>query len=670
MKSNRWHQGVAVLSSVALVASMGLTGLGTQQVAAVEELTVDEGENGMVSTSHPIASEVGAEMLERNANAVDTAIAIQFTLNVVEPMMSGIGGGGFMMVYDAEEDDTSIINSRERAPSGAEPDMFLDEDGNVISFSERSTSGDAVGVPGTLNGLMTANEEWGSIDFETLMEPAIELAEEGFEIDTELANAIANHQDKLSESVAEEVFMPEGEPLQEGDHLVQEDLAKTFQLIQNEGLDAFYNGEIGQALANTVQDFGGSMTMGDIQGYEATIDEPVWGTYQGYDIASMPPPSSGGLTLLQMLALLEGFDIGQYDSQDSERYHHLTEVMRLAYADRGEYMGDPEFVEVPFNGLLHPEYIEERRDLISAEEANENIEAGDPWRFEDQEPSYDSGHLEDQEGLGETTHFTVTDQWGNMVSYTSTIEQVFGTGIMVPDYGIMLNNELTDFDATPGGANEVQPNKRPLSSMTPTIIFEDGEPYMSVGSPGGPRIINAVFQVTTNVIDHNMSLQEAIEEPRIHSMSYPNITWEDTVPQDVRPELEALGHEFEESSMLIGNVQSILVNHEESVFEGVADPRRGGASVGFTLDGASMINLIERFEEEGEFTTEEAAHSLDRHLTAVHHYENQEEYEKVVEHMGSFQNLLDHQQENGLISEEAYEVLSAQTDTLIEKQRD
>ncbi|AXF57997.1 gamma-glutamyltransferase [Salicibibacter kimchii] len=659
---------MAIATSFMLVASTALTDLGTDKTAAAEDPLVDEGEDGMVSTSHALASEVGEDMLTRNANAVDTAIAVHFALNVVEPMMSGMGGGGFMMVYDAEEDDTTIVNSRERAPAGAEPDMFLDEDGNEIPFQERVTSGDSVGVPGTLDGLMTASEKWGHLDFETLMEPAIELADEGFEIDGELAGAIDSNRDKLSQSAAEDVFLPEGEPLQEGDHLVQEDLADTMQLIQNEGLDAFYDGEVGQAIADTVQEFDGSMTMEDIRNYEADIDEPVWGEYQGYDIASMPPPSSGGLTLLQMLALLEDFDVGQYGSQDAERYHLLAEVMRLGYADRGEYMGDPEFVDVPFTGLLHPEYIEQRSALIYPDEANEDVEPGDPWAYEDQEPSHGSVEVEEREGTGETTHFTITDQWGNMVSYTSTIEQVFGSGIMVPDYGILLNNELTDFDATPGGANEVEPNKRPLSSMTPTIVFDDGEPYMSAGSPGGTTIINAVFNVVNNVIDHDMGLQEAIEAPRIHSMDYPNISWEEGVPQGARDELEALGHEFDENPSSLGNVQSIMVNHDDGVFEGVADSNRKGAAIGFTLDSASMINLVNRFEDEGEFENEETARDLLLHLTSINHYENQGDDEKVIRHMEEgFNDLLNHQNENGLISEEAHDILQAQADRLIEK---
>ncbi|QQK74786.1 gamma-glutamyltransferase [Salicibibacter cibarius] len=662
-------RSLAMATSFMLIASTALAGLGTDEADAAEDPLVDEGEDGMVSTSHVLASEVGEEMLARNANAVDTAIAVHFALNVVEPMMSGMGGGGFMMVYDAEEDDTTIVNSRERAPAGAEPDMFLDEDGNEIPFQDRVTSGDSVGVPGTLDGLMTASEKWGTVDFETLMEPAIELADEGFEIDGQLANAIDNNQDKLSESAAEDVFLPEGEPLQEGDHLVQEDLADTMQLIQDEGLDAFYDGEIGQAIADTVQAFDGSMTMDDIRNYEADIDEPVWGEYQGYDIASMPPPSSGGLTLLQMLALLDDFDIGQYGSQDAERYHLLAEVMRLGYADRGEYMGDPEFVDVPFTGLLHPDYIEERSALVDPEEANADVEPGDPWAYEDQEPNYESVEVEERGDDGETTHFTITDQWGNMVSFTTTIEQVFGSGIMVPDYGIMLNNELTDFDATPGGANQVEPNKRPLSSMTPTIIFNDGEPYMSAGSPGGTQIINAVFNVVNNVIDHDMGLQEAIEEPRIHTMDYPDISWEEGIPQGARDELEARGHEFDDTPGGIGNVQSIIVDPGEGVFEGVADDNREGAAIGFTLDSASMMNLVERFETEGEFENEEAADALHLHLTSVNHYENQEDYEKVAQHMEEgFNDLLNHQQENNLISDEAYDILTAQADTLIEKQ--
>ncbi|WP_252606694.1 gamma-glutamyltransferase [Bacillus paralicheniformis] len=541
------------------------------------------GKDGMVATAHPLASKIGAEVLKKGGNAIDAAIAIQYALNVTEPMMSGIGGGGFMMVYDGETKETSIVNSRERAPEGAEPDMFLDEDGKVIPFSERSRHGNAVGVPGTLKGLEAAHKKWGTKKMEDLISPSINLAEEGFPIDSVLADAIKDHQDKLSKTAAKDIFLPDGEPLKEGDILVQKDLAKTFKLIRKDGSKAFYDGEIGRAIADVVQDFGGSMTPDDLSRYEVTTDKPIWGEYHGYDIASMPPPSSGGVFMLQMLKLIDDFHLSQYDPKSFEKYHLLAETMHLAYADRAAYAGDPEFVDVPLSGLLDPDYIKERQQLISLDSMNRDVKAGDPWKYEAGEPNYEIVPQPEDKTIGETTHFTVTDQWGNVVSYTTTIEQLFGTGILVPGYGLFLNNELTDFDAVPGGANEVQPNKRPLSSMTPTIVFKDEKPVLTVGSPGGTTIIASVFQTILNYFEYGMSLQDAIEEPRIYTNSLTSYRYESGMPKDVRLKLNDFGHRFGANPVDIGNVQSIFIDRENKTFTGVADSSRNGTAVGVNI---------------------------------------------------------------------------------------
>ncbi|MEC5423973.1 gamma-glutamyltransferase [Virgibacillus sp. C22-A2] len=546
---------------------------------------VAEANGGMVSTSHPLASQVGADVLKKGGNAIDAAIAIQFTLNVTEPMMSGIGGGGFMMIYDSETEETTIVNSRERAPAGATPDMFLDEDGNPIPFSQRILHGNAVGVPGTLKGLDEAHDRWGTRPFQQLIGPAVKLAQKGFPVDAYLASAIESNKDKLMRSAAGDIFVPNGEPLQEGDLLVQEDLANTLKLIRSEGSEAFFEGEIAEALAATVQDFGGSMTVQDLANYDVTIDEPIWGEYQGYNIASMPPPSSGGVFLLQMLGILDNFDLSEYDIKSWEKYHLLSETMHLAYADRAAYAGDPEFVEVPLNGLIHPEYIAERQELIDLHSVNENPTAGDPWQYEDDTANYEPANQPNDREYGETTHYTVSDRWGNVVSNTTTIEQVFGSGIMVPGYGFMLNNELTDFDAVPGGANEVQPNKRPLSSMTPTIVFDNGEPVLTVGSPGGPTIITSVLQTIINVVEYDMDVEDAVEESRIYTNNLNSYRYEAGVPSEVIDTLNDMGHSFGTSPTSIGNVQSILIDHDNGMFKGVADSRRAGAAIGIDLKG-------------------------------------------------------------------------------------
>ncbi|MEH7884984.1 gamma-glutamyltransferase [Bacillus sp. JJ1609] len=577
---------ITLLSVLLLVGTLPMAGQAKKPKFDYDQYSqVDLGKDGMVATAHPLASEIGAEVLRKGGNAIDASVAIQFALNVVEPMMSGIGGGGFMMVYDGKTKKTTIVNSRERAPQGAAPDMFLDETGNPIPFATRSTGGTAVGVPGTLKGLETALKTWGTRPLQQLIGPAVKLADKGFPIDSVLAAAIADNQEMLSRTAAKEVFLPGGKPLKEGDKLVQKDLAKTFKLIRSNGPDAFYKGEIGQALANVVQDFGGSITPSDLEKYDVTIDEPVWGDYQGYKIASMPPPSSGGVFLLQMLKILDGFNLSQYDVHSLEKYHLLAETMHLAYADRAAYAGDPEFVKVPVNGLLHPEYIKERQQLINMEAANQNVKAGDPWKYETETANYTPTAQPNDKKYGETTHFSVTDRWGNVVSYTTTIEQLFGTGIMVPGYGIMLNNELTDFDAIPGGANEVQPNKRPLSSMTPTIVYQNDRPVLTVGSPGGPTIITSVLQTILHAIEYDMELKAAVEEPRIYTNNLNSYRYEEGISPEIISSLNSMGHKFGPLPTTIGNVQSIQIDHKNGIFKGVADSSRNGAAIGVDLRG-------------------------------------------------------------------------------------
>ncbi|SOC40789.1 gamma-glutamyltransferase [Salinicoccus kekensis] len=573
--------GVALLTAVTLsqfaAASSFQPDYGTENNTAT-------GSDGMIVSAHPLASQVGLDVLESGGNAVDAAIAMQYALTVTEPMMSGIGGGGFMMVYDAATKETTIINSRERAPGGADPEMFLGDDGEPMDFEDRVIHGNSVGVPGTAAGLETSHNMWGTIAMHDLIAPAIALAEEGFPIDDFLAGEIETHAEKLERSAASEVFFSEGNPLAEGDMLVQPDLAHTLRMISEQGTDVFYNGEIAEAVADTVQEFGGTLAVEDMQKYDVTIDEPVWGQYKDYDIATMPPPSSGGVFLLQMLGILDGFDLSQYDIKSVEKYHLLAETMHLAYADRAEYAGDPEFVDVPVEGLLHPDYIEERRNLISLDSVIENPEAGDvmPYQedFERQGAVAQPGDRVD----GQTTHYSVVDSYGNVVSYTTTIEQVFGSGIMVPEYGFLLNNELTDFDAEPGGANEVQPNKRPLSSMTPTIVFNDGQPVLTVGSPGGQTIITSVLQTILNTYEYDLPLEDALNEPRIFTNNPDNYLHEEGIPEDVISQLNDMGHGFTDEPAPIGNVSSIMYDPDEGIYTGSTDENRNGASFGLELE--------------------------------------------------------------------------------------
>ncbi|MBY7144680.1 gamma-glutamyltransferase [Virgibacillus sp. NKC19-3] len=665
---------LAIFMSLLLIIHVFIPAGLTASAQGIKDEQTAEGDYGMVVTAHPLASEVGADVLKNGGNAIDAAVAIQFALNVNEPMMSGIGGGGFLMYYDAETEEISAINSRERAPAGATPDMFVDEDGNVIPFQERVQNGKSVGVPGTLKGLETALDQWGTRSMDELLEPSIEMAEEGVEVNWVLADAIDSNEEKLSKTAASDVFLPEGDPLEEGDLLVQEDLADTFRLISEQGTDAFYNGEIGEALADEVEKRDGSMVTDDLSNYDVTYEEPEWGDYKGYDIASMAPPSSGGLTVLQMLKMSEQIDLTQYDVRSPEKYHHMAEMMHLAYADRGAYMGDPEFIDVPAEGLLHPDYIDSRVALVDPNQANENVQPGNPWDYQEGEPSPIKEDVSDKTD-GETTHFTVADSEGNLVSYTTTIEQLFGSGIMVPDYGIMLNNELTDFDAAPGGANEVQPNKRPLSSMTPTIVLKDDEPFMTVGSPGGTTIITSVFQTIVNVIGYDMELKDAIEEPRIYSNEYPSIRWETGISSDVREQLEQMGHEWESSPGEIGNVNSLMLDSESDLYMGAADSSREGKAIGISADDlppdastvAYLQYLVDELENNGEFDDEDAIRHVKTHLASLAHYENTENMDKAVKHLDGFKQLIAQQNDDGLMSDEAYNELVQAADVLLEE---
>lgn len=558
---------------------------GDEQESAGDVPTA-RGSEGMVSSVHPQATQAGVDVLESGGNAIDAAVAVQFALNVVQPHSSGIGGGGFMVVYDAEEDELYSVDNRERAPLGATPDMFLDDDGEPLPFQERRTSGNAVGVPGTLRAADVAIKRFGTMELSTLVDPAVDLASEGGEtvtVDEPLASAIEENKEVFN-GAAQKVFAPDGNSLSEGDELVQPDLADTLCAIQKNGSEAFYKGEIGEAIAETVQDAGGSMRPLDLGRYNVTIDHPEYAPFRDVTVRTQSLPSSGGLTIGQILALVEPLDLRDYGRQSPETYEALLEAFGLAYADRGAYMGDKAFVDIPWQGLFDDDYLALRREQVAPDgQASGTPEPGAPWDYQPGSPYRTASHAGDDtepqsRDTGQTTHFTVADSEGNLVSWTSTIEQFFGSGMMVPDYGFMLNNELTDFDSVPGGPNEVQPDKRPLSSTSPTIVFRDGEPFMTVGSPGGKTIITTVAQIILNVVEFDMSLQKAIAAPRVYKDTDPEIYWEPGVPKGVRKNLEEAGFTFRPDSRQLGNAQAILVDGDEYV--GVADPRRDGSVVG------------------------------------------------------------------------------------------
>ncbi|CAH0168419.1 Gamma-glutamyltranspeptidase [Peribacillus sp. Bi96] len=559
---------------------------------------------GIVSVSHPLAAEAGIKILKQGGNAVDAAAAIQLSLNVVEPMMSGIGGGGFIMIYNKKENKITMIENREMAPQNVTPELFLDEKGKPVPFSKRHTSGKAVAVPGTLMGVETSLEKYGTLKLSQVIGPAIKQAEEGVKVNWATAQYIDENVTKLKNNqAAAKVFVPDGKPLEEGDTLVQPDLGKTLKLIKKQGSNVFYKGEIGEALTKEVQKREGTMTTEDLQNYEVKEREPIKSEYRGFEVVGAASPSSGSLTVLQILELMEGFDVQKMGANTPEYLHYLTEAMHLAFADRAAYMADEDFYDVPTKGLLDEEYIKERRKLINPNRSTADVKAGDPWKYEGKVPTSMEKVKEEKTPIGQTTHFSVMDKWGNMVAYTTTIEQVFGSGIMVPDYGFMLNNEMTDFDATPGGVNQVEPGKRPRSSMSPTFVLKDGNPFMAIGSPGGATIIASVSETIMNVLDHKMLIQDAILAPRIYSADYPTARWEPGIEQNTRLELMAKGHVYEEKPQHIGNVQAVIYDYVKGKMYGGADNTREGTVQGvYNVSYKSKKPKEIKEEKKGPFT--------------------------------------------------------------------
>lgn len=536
--------------------------------------------DGMVVASNGDAARVGADILAAGGNAVDAAIAMQFAISVSEPGHSGIGGGGFMVVYEAEANEITIIDSRERAPASASPDMFL-KNGDPIPFATRRRLGVAVGVPGALAGVEVALAAFGTFSLAAVIEPSIALADDGVIVTRLLADSIVAHAAVLADDpAASAVFLPGGRPLEAGDLLVQPDLADTFRRLAIDGVDAFYHGELGEAFVAAVQAAGGGMTMADLGRYEVTFDDPVHGFYGDYELISAAPPSSGGLTVLQILEILERFDLDRYPVGTAAHYHLLLKAMHLAFADRGAYLGDPEFVDIPLTSWLSPDYIDDRAALIDLDDNTCPIAPGQLPGARPLAPAEAAFDLDSQ-----TTHFNVADRWGNLVAFTTSIEQVFGTGRMLPGHGYLLNNTLTDFDPRPGRPNSVAADKRPMSNMSPTMVFRGKAPVLMLGSPSGPRIIAAVAQVLLNVLERDLDVEAAVELPRVYGSSCArDVRWEPGLPAAVRKKLRTLGHEFGPAPLEVGAVNLLAIDGDS--FTGVGDPRRDGLAVGLTWPDA------------------------------------------------------------------------------------
>ena len=533
-----------------------------------------EATQGMVVTSHTLATEEALEILKQGGNAIDAAVAAAFALAVTQPRSGNIGGGGFMLISSESSGEVVALDYREKAPAAATRDMYLDEEGNVDKNLSRY-SYLSVGVPGTVAGLVLALQEYGTIPLQQAIAPAIKLAEEGFIVTPRFSKGIKSREKYLKqwESSRKIFFKADGSPYEPGDRFIQKDLAATLRRISQGGTAGFYEGKTADLIVAAMQKHGGLITKEDLQNYRAVIRQPVHGTYRGYDIYSMTSPSSGGVHIVQLLNILEGYPLGELGHNSAQTIHLMAEAMKRAYADRSKYLGDIDFVEVPMQGLTSKKYAEELRQAISPKQATKSqaILPGNPLPYES----------------NETTHFSIVDGFGNAVSNTYTINFSYGSRIVVEGAGFLLNNEMHDFSAKPGvpnaygllggEANKIEPNKRMLSSMSPTIVKKEGKNFLVTGSPGGSRIITTTLQVIMNVIDHQLNVQAAVNAPRIHHQWLPDeLRIEQGISPDTIKLLEEMGHTVEQKRAM-GAIQSIMVD-ENGVMYGGADPRRSTSS--------------------------------------------------------------------------------------------
>ena len=533
-----------------------------------------EARNGMVVTSHYLATDEALKVLEQGGNAVDAAVTAAFALAVTQPRSGNIGGGGFMLISFEQRDEVVAIDYREKAPAAAGRDMFLGTDGNVDEALSRYSRKSA-GVPGTVAGLALALERYGTISLAKALEPAIRLAQEGFRVPPRFSDGIENAADRMRqhESSRKVFFKPDGSSYEPGDLFVQKDLAATLRRIAEQGSRGFYEGRTADLIVEEMQRGGGLITLEDLKSYRPVVRRPVHGSYRGYDIYSMSPPSSGGAHIVQILNILEGFPVASTGHNSAATIHLMAEAMKRAYADRSKYLGDSDFVQVPIKGLTSKAYAEKLRGSINQERASASATL-----LPDNPVPYESN---------ETTHFSVMDRFGNAVSNTYTINFSYGSHILVDGAGFLLNNEMDDFSAKPGvanaygliggDANSIEPNKRMLSSMSPTIVKRAGKNFLITGSPGGSRIITTTLQVLMNVIDHRLNIQAAVNAPRVHHQWLPDeIRIEEGISPDTVRLLEQMGHTVTRRPAM-GASQSIMVDADGTLYGG-ADPRLSTSS--------------------------------------------------------------------------------------------
>ncbi len=529
---------------------------------------------GMVVSAHPEASKIGAEVMKRGGNAVDAACATEFALAVTYPVAGNIGGGGFMVIR-MNDGKTYTLDYREKAPLRGHRDMYLDDEGKVIK--ELSLDSHlAVGVPGTVDGIIRAHTRFGKLAFRDVIQPAIDLARNGFPITAKQAGRLNSYKESFLKMNDHKVVFVKDDLWKEGDILKQPELAHTLELIRDKGRDGFYKGETAEALTEQMKKHKGLITQKDLDEYRSVWRVPVTGNYKNYTIISMPPPSSGGVALMQLLGMTELYPVKEWGWHDVKTVHLMIEAERRVYADRAEFLGDPDFYKVTVKGLLDPSYLKERMANFDPEKAtpSSEIKHGEPAGAESEE----------------TTHYSVVDSEGNAVAVTTTLNRGYGTKIVVEGAGFLLNNEMDDFSVKPGvpnsyglvggEANSIQPGKRMLSSMTPTILEKDGKLFMVVGSPGGSTIITSVFQTILNVVEHGMNMQEAVAASRFHSQWLPDMVYYEKggFSDSLKQQLETMGHKLKERSS-IGRVDAILCL-PDGTLEGGADPRGDDVAAG------------------------------------------------------------------------------------------
>ncbi|MDP9893247.1 gamma-glutamyltranspeptidase/glutathione hydrolase [Variovorax boronicumulans] len=546
----------------AVAAALALTAAGASQAASQAPIAA---EHGMVVSAQHLASKVGVDVLKRGGNAVDAAVAVGYALAVVYPAAGNLGGGGFMTVQLADGRKT-FLDFREKAPLAATANMYLDKDGNVIKGL--STNGHlAVGVPGSVSGMEYAREKYGTMKRADLLAPSIQLADKGFALEQgDIDMLWTSTADFQKDPVSGAIFLNKGQPFQVGQKLVQKDLAKTLKEISAKGTDGFYKGWVGKAIVASSQAGKGIITQADLDQYKTRELAPVECDYRGYRVVSAPPPSSGGVIICEMLNILEGYPLKDLGFRSAQSVHYQIEAMRHAYVDRNSYLGDPDFVKNPLDRLLDKGYAEKIRAAIDPKKAgvSKDIKPG----------------VAPHEGSN-TTHYSITDQWGNAVSVTYTLNDWFGAKVTADKTGVLLNNEMDDFTSkigvpnmyglVQGEANAIAPGKRPLSSMSPTIVSKDGKPVFVVGTPGGSRIITAVLHTILNVVDYGMNVQEAVDAPRFHQQWLPDVTNVETfaISPDTRKILTDMGHN-------LGVPQP--ANHLAAIIVGA--PSLGGKPVG------------------------------------------------------------------------------------------